>query len=268
MGLNAKLLTLQQNLKNPELTGENPFHKNEYVRFDTLRRELIPELNGLSILVEQDAVPTESGWAARTTLTDLDSDEQKQYLMPIAVESHDPQKIMASFSYARRYSLLSILTMVGEHDDDGNRASGVKPVARTIPDQAWDKRDTHKDKRVEQLEQKFGAEEASPFNDDPDFEEEPPPPPPPPKSSGKCITEKMQKMLYAINLKGVDRSDKAGAKEMTDHLMTFLRTQGIMVMEDILMDQFNDVLKQIPKWNPAARADVQRVIDNTGRGRR
>jgi len=41
----------------------------------------------------------------------------------------NPQKQGARVTYGRRYAVFAILGIVGDEDDDGNAAAGLKPVA-------------------------------------------------------------------------------------------------------------------------------------------
>lgn len=118
MGLNEKLLKIQERGVKVEKTGINPHFKSTYVTLDALLEVVMPLAteNGLVItnVVDEQC-------RLVTTVTDSESGEAISSFFPIYTQ--EPQKIGATISYAKRYSIGSIFNMTTEADDDGNTAS-------------------------------------------------------------------------------------------------------------------------------------------------
>lgn len=78
------------------------------------------------IIINQHGVVSDSGPAImRTTLTHVESGQQIHSDIPLlSVKQNDPQALGGSITYARRYGITALLSIVADDDDDGNTASG------------------------------------------------------------------------------------------------------------------------------------------------
>lgn len=124
-GLNAALLAVQQDA--PELTkdAQNPHFGNRYLSLAGLVSQVLPILHTHGVLVIQQPTFTPAEQPALTTkLVHVESGEEIEATMLLVLgEKKDPQAQGSALTYARRYALMSMLSLVADEDDDGNRAS-------------------------------------------------------------------------------------------------------------------------------------------------
>jgi hypothetical protein len=142
----------------PKLTkdGTNPHFKNEYVTLDALLGAILPVLHANDIVVMQwptalsrtvefgvqgpQAAQLGEVPALRTKLLHAPSGQSMEDTMPLTLDKATPQGQGSAITYARRYSLGSILGLITETDDDGNSASGSR--AAKVPTEAELKKKT------------------------------------------------------------------------------------------------------------------------------
>jgi hypothetical protein len=132
----------------PVLTkdGTNPHFKNEYVTLDSLLAAILPVLHANDLVLTQSPTSidtvTEAIPALRTTLRHIPTDDALDSTMPLVLDKATPQGQGSAITYARRYSLASILGLITETDDDGNAASGSRGAKRD-PSEAELKKKTY-----------------------------------------------------------------------------------------------------------------------------
>jgi hypothetical protein len=140
----------------PKLTkdGTNPHFKNEYVTLDSLLAAILPVLNANDLVLLQwptalQRTTTRDGMvqlgevpALRTKLLHAPTGESFEDVMPLVLDKATPQGQGSAITYARRYSLASILGLITETDDDGNAASGSRG-AKKDPSEAELKKKTY-----------------------------------------------------------------------------------------------------------------------------
>ena len=136
MSLESKLLAIQKDLPSLKKSAENPHFRNTYVPLETVLSELLPKLNDAGILVLQ--APSLSLGAGSpgltTTLVDTESTDRLEWTVPLVLDKQTPQAVGSAITYMRRYSLMSILGLVGAPDDDGEGAlSDASKASRTAP---------------------------------------------------------------------------------------------------------------------------------------
>jgi len=121
----AKALALAQKaMSNPKKGSKNPFFKSNYLNLPTvleLARDILPEY-GLSFSQLIEVI------GEKPYLTTVLMHQSGQWIKSIAPiickDPNDPQKFGSSLTYMRRYSLQSMIGIVGnDEDDDGNRGS-------------------------------------------------------------------------------------------------------------------------------------------------
>jgi hypothetical protein len=109
--------------------GVNPHFKNRYVTLEALIEAVLPTLNQCGLVLSQSPAFGPNGEPALTTrITHMPTGETLESTMPLLVGKSDPQGLGSAITYARRYSLMAMLGLVADEDDDGNRASRVAPA--------------------------------------------------------------------------------------------------------------------------------------------
>ncbi len=106
----------------------NPHFKSKYATLNAILEAVEPVLEKHGVMIMQAV----KGKELHTSICNVDgSDSIEQSIYPL-VDSPDPQKFASSLSYARRYSIVTMLGLMTE-DDDGNKAASlpVKP-AQTV----------------------------------------------------------------------------------------------------------------------------------------
>ena len=121
----AALALAQGEMKPAVKDKENPFYKASYADLASVWSACRGPLskNGISVV----QVPTLSG--GKMVLITMLLHSSGQYIKgeyPVVPLKTDPQGIGSALSYARRYSLASIVGICTEDDDDGEKAIGRK----------------------------------------------------------------------------------------------------------------------------------------------
>lgn len=115
-----KLIELQKTLPPMSKDGRNPFTKSNYATLNEVLSKAKPILNKLDLFLEQSINDNK----VSSSIRDLDGNILISSTLSIP-ESNDMQKIGSSITYARRYTLKSLLA-IDDEDDDGNQASQAK----------------------------------------------------------------------------------------------------------------------------------------------
>lgn len=118
--IKEKLLAFQKMGVTIEKDAINPHFKNRYSSLGEVLSKVIPPLLKLGVVVIQ--TPTANG--LKTQIVDTTDDTYIEGIVPF-VGVTDMQKLGGAVTYARRYSLISMLNLE-EEDDDGNTASQKK----------------------------------------------------------------------------------------------------------------------------------------------
>jgi len=122
------LAKAQSEMQNPQFDSKNPHFKSSYASLASVRNAVVPVLarNGLSLL--QDVTTTESG----VTCSNLLMHESGQWIetqgITVFVDKQNAHGIGSATTYARRFSLMALVTVVGDDDDDGNAAAAPQKV--------------------------------------------------------------------------------------------------------------------------------------------
>lgn len=125
-GLAKKLVAAQAEMPGLQKSSINPFFKNRYVSLESVLGAVIPVLNNHGILlIQAPSISYEGGGMTPTLQTqfiDADSGEMISFEMLLMQTKDDPQGQGSAITYARRYSLMAMLGLVADVDDDGERA--------------------------------------------------------------------------------------------------------------------------------------------------
>lgn len=122
--------------------AENPFFKSKYLTLEALLTELKPILKEYNLLITHS---THSNCVV-TSVIDVESGEFVSSAFPLQ-DGIDPQKVGSAITYGKRYNLSQIFNIIADEDDDGNKASVVKPKVSPF-EQSMAKIKAEKDKKV------------------------------------------------------------------------------------------------------------------------
>jgi hypothetical protein len=104
--------------------AENPHFRSRYVTLDGLLAVTRPALNKHGIVLMQWPERADDGELVLTTrLTHAAAGESHETSMVLLPPKGDPQGQGSAITYARRYSLMAILGLAADDDDDGNAGS-------------------------------------------------------------------------------------------------------------------------------------------------
>lgn len=116
-----KFLAAQAEMPKLVKDSENPYFSSKYVSLDEVLNKVLPILNKNGLCLYQTVTACDGQPGLCTVITDgTDRIEDVMYLM---MKSSDPQGQGSAITYARRYSLMSILGLSTGEDDDGNSAN-------------------------------------------------------------------------------------------------------------------------------------------------
>lgn len=109
-------------------SAENPYFSSKYADLGTVVEALKAPLKeeGLSYCfgVAKESAETDK-WYLNTYVTD---GKELALASQFPLVNTNPQQFGGSITYAKRYSLCTLFNVIAEEDDDGNEASGMKPV--------------------------------------------------------------------------------------------------------------------------------------------
>ena len=136
MAIYSKLLEFQKKNITIKRDGENPHFKSSYATLNEVLDKVKGPLNELGIVIIQNTgtwdTPNGSTPGLNTVLLDTEDDSKVECFVPF-IGATDMQKLGGAITYARRYSLVSLLGLE-DADDDGTTASAkTSPAARAVP---------------------------------------------------------------------------------------------------------------------------------------
>lgn len=130
--LHTDMLAVQKELPKLQKTGINPHFRNKYVPLEELMTQVLPVLNKHNFVLLQQPTTLDGEPALRYRLLHS-SGETIEDIMPLLSKNADPQGQGSAITYARRYSLMSLLGLVADEDDDGHKSRTVTVPAQTRP---------------------------------------------------------------------------------------------------------------------------------------
>lgn len=123
------LLDAQKEIEPVDKDGTNPHYKSDFASLNATIQACKDVLNKHNFIVLQPIMSDENGVYVCTTLFHTESGEKIESKMRIIpARDNDPQAQGSAITYARRYSLKSILCL-SDADDDGERAMD-RPVQK------------------------------------------------------------------------------------------------------------------------------------------
>ena len=130
--LYTALIAFQKDIVGVGKTATNPFFKNSYVPLDELRKVTQPLLTAHKLGVMQFPSQVDGKPALRTVLVH-ESGESIEDTTILFLSKEDPQSQGSAITYMRRYAYMGILGLVGDEDDDGNKATQARKETRNRP---------------------------------------------------------------------------------------------------------------------------------------
>lgn len=131
----ADLLAAQKEMPALQKSAINPHFKNRFVPLDELIQTVLPILNKHNFVLLQQPALHEGQPCLQYQLLHA-SGESVGCMMPLLCDKNDPQSQGSAITYARRYSLMSLLGLTADVDDDAEitRTAPRPPQAsRTLP---------------------------------------------------------------------------------------------------------------------------------------
>ena len=242
--LYEKIMVIQQEAKPIVKDSFNPYHKSQYFNINALLREILPLFHKSGLLLMQPVEKSVHGDQTEnnlhTIIIDMATQQRLDFYVKIP-QLEDIQKLGASITYLRRYSLTTLLAIQGEEDDDGNKASGKEtqkdegqkamPQAKPkAPPAAKPPAPTPKEQKPEPKTTPEPENHRTPEDEDRDEGREPEPETPktPSTDPNRVCTQDELTKLADILYKGI--GDEKDAKEKKNKrrlaLQTFLTSKG------------------------------------------
>jgi hypothetical protein len=127
--LDEALLAFQKDPISLEKDATNPAfgRGSKYISLDAALPKILAILNSLGVVLTQSPSHIDGAPALTTRLRHVATGSELESTMPLILDKDTAQGQGSAITYAKRYALLSMLALVAETDDDGNKAS-EKPV--------------------------------------------------------------------------------------------------------------------------------------------
>lgn len=120
----------QAEMGNPAFDSKNPHFKSNYASLASVRNTVLPVLakHGLSLM--QDLVTVEEGVKCVNLVMHSSGEWIETEGITVPVDRRNAHGMGSASTYARRFSLMALVTVVGDVDDDGNTAVAAPPPAK------------------------------------------------------------------------------------------------------------------------------------------
>lgn len=113
----------------------NPFFKSRYAGLPSVLEVALPVLHKNGLYLSQSPINDGERVGVKTRITHAESGEMLEDSFTVTLSKNDPQGAGSAITYCRRYSLVSMLGLNVDEDDDGNLATNLKaPKALTKED--------------------------------------------------------------------------------------------------------------------------------------
>jgi hypothetical protein len=122
------LVKAQLEMITPKKGSVNPFFKNKYADLNDVLAAVVPSLNNNGIVLLQPLVNIEGKNFVKTVLMHESGEIFESLAEIFCKNTNDAQAYGSGVTYARRYSLSSIVG-IGSEDDDAQKAVQAKPMA-------------------------------------------------------------------------------------------------------------------------------------------
>jgi hypothetical protein len=122
--LAKSLVEFQGKVKDPAKDKDNPFFKSKYVGLDSLLDAVRPVLSACGLSFIQSPSGNGQDISITTLLMHTSGEWLQSDPFTLRATKNDAQGTGSAVTYARRYSLSSILGVAWDDDDDANRCVG------------------------------------------------------------------------------------------------------------------------------------------------
>jgi len=124
----AALVKAQLEMITPKKGSVNPFFKNKYADLNDVLAAVVPALNNNGIVLLQPLINIDGKNFVKTVLMHESGEIFESLAEIFCKNTNDAQAYGSGVTYARRYSLSSIVG-IGSEDDDAQKAVQTKPMA-------------------------------------------------------------------------------------------------------------------------------------------
>ena len=128
------LLAFQADPPPVHLDATNPHFKSKYASLAGVVAAVRPELVKHGLVISQQPSVLDGQPALTTRLIHAASGESQESTMLLVLEKPTPQSLGSALTYARRQSLLAVLNLVGDEDDDAEKAERRAGSSFQAPD--------------------------------------------------------------------------------------------------------------------------------------
>lgn len=125
------LVALQADLTPVAKSAVNPFFKSKYAPLNEVMANVQPLLAKHKLAITQFLTNLNGDSAMRTILLH-ESGQYIEDIQPLLLVKQDPQSQGSATTYARRYGVMSVLGVVADEDDDGNKATQARNSAPKV----------------------------------------------------------------------------------------------------------------------------------------
>ena len=207
------------------MDGNNPHFRSRYATltavWDACRKPLSD--NGLAVV--QAFRVDENGMLLLVTKLVHTSGEWMVSEYPVTPQKNDPQGFGSAVTYARRYTLSSLVGVVADDDDDGNAASGQQ-AARQTEQRQTNGNGAKAAAQPAQTPQNGNGDDGNPFND------------------ADKPSEAQHKMLFAVGVKVYGKDDWEAKRAELVRAVTNGRTESSTELHKAEMKKLLDGLKK------------------------
>lgn len=123
ISLYTKLAKVKKDLGSVTKSSVNPFFKSSYADLNAHLNVVEPVLEKHGLILTQPTFTNGAENIVKSDITDVETGAMISSSLKLVFENEDMQKLGGAITYARRYTLGSLLAMKAE-DDDGNTAAG------------------------------------------------------------------------------------------------------------------------------------------------
>ena len=129
---NAAFVKAQSEFEPVTFDKTNPHFKNKYASLGSVLKATLPALNrnGIALVSQTEVV---GGEIIVTTLLMYGGLIFARTAWPVGKAGTPPQQLGSALTYARRYTLQSLLGVAAEEDDDGNAATPTGSAGEADP---------------------------------------------------------------------------------------------------------------------------------------
>lgn len=136
--LYSQLVKATNEMSNPKKSANNPFFKSKYATLEDSLNIAKKTLAKYDLGVMQLNITRDNVSCLVTRIFHKSGQYIEDGGVPLKLKDpDDAQKLGSAITYARRYGLQAMLGMVGEEDDDGNKAVQPKSKSNEMPSQTF-----------------------------------------------------------------------------------------------------------------------------------